>query len=250
MNYETLTLTKKDSVAIITLNRPPLNAVNETLLDELESVCMALETDNSVQVVILTGAGRSFSAGRELPGILEGTEYPGGPRYRALEALSKPVIAAVNGFCFTGSFELAMCADIIIASEKALFRDTHARFGIVPGGGQTQRLPKLIGARKAKELLFTCDMIPAAEAERLGIVNKVVPTDELMAEAQAMAAKILKNVPETVSTIKKLINSGMTMDLEAGLKMEADHHADGPISPAPEGRKRIQAFLDNRAERG
>ena len=156
--------------------------------------------------MILTGAGRAFSAGRELQGVLSGTEFPGGPRYRALENLSKPVIAAVNGFCFTGSFELAMCADIIIASEKAVFGDTHMRFGVVPGGGQTQRLPKLIGVRKAKELLFTCKRLSAEEAEQLGIVNRVVPHDKLLEEARDMAKQILENIPETISITKKLIN--------------------------------------------
>ena len=150
MEYNTMIVEKKDRVAKIILNRPPLNAVNEEMLDELVAVCEDLEKDKNIHVVILTGAGRAFSAGRELSGVIAGKEYPGGPRYRALENLSKPVIAAVNGYCFTGSFELAMCADIIIASEKAVFSDTHARFGLVPGGGQTQRLPRLIGVRKAK----------------------------------------------------------------------------------------------------
>ena len=243
MTYRTLIVEKENGIAKVTLNRPPLNAVNEELLDELKALCDEIEKDSSIHVVILTGAGKSFSAGRELPAILEGREYPGGPRYRSLENLSKPVIAAVKGYCFTGSLELAMCADIIIASEKAVFGDTHARFGIVPGGGQTQHLPRLIGSRKAKELLFTCETISAQEAERIGIVNRVVPHDRLEEEARAMAEKILRNIPETVSTIKSLINRGMKTDLETGLGLEAAHHGDRPISPAEEGRRRIEAFL-------
>lgn len=243
MSYNTMTVEKKDGIATIVLNRPPLNAVNEELLDELTAVCSNIEEDNSVNVVILTGAGRAFSAGRELSGILMGTEYPGGPRYRSLENLSKPVIAAVNGYCFTGSFELAMCADIIIASENAVFGDTHARFGVTPGGGQTQRLPRLVGSRKAKELLFTCEMISANEAERIGIVNKVVPPEELEEAAHDMAKKILKNIPETISTIKSLINKGMGASLEEGLQIEQDWHSGNPISPTDEGKKRIEKFL-------
>lgn len=235
---------KEDGIATVTLDRPPLNAVNEELLDELVDVCDALENDPEIAVVIITGAGKSFSAGRELPGILEGKERPGGPRYRKLENLSKPVIAAVNGYCFTGSFELAMCADIIVASEKARFADTHARFGITPGGGQTQRLPRLIGIRKAKELLFTCEPISAQEAERLGIVNKVVPHDQLEKAAQEMAKKILKNIPETISTIKALINESQKTDLETGLQNEANKHKKGIIDPTDEGRKRIVEFLN------
>lgn len=243
MAYNTLLLDKKEGIATIALNRPPMNAVNEEMLNELVAACEDIENDEAIHVVILTGAGRSFSAGRDLPAVLSGVEYPGGPRYRAIENLSKPVIAAVNGFCFTGSFELAMCADIIIASEKAIFADTHARFGIVPGGGQTQRLPRLIGARKAKELMFTCKRLTAQEAESIGIVNRVVPADALEGEAREMAEQILENIPETISTMKSLINQSMNLDLDAGLDREAAYHKDGPISPAAEGRKRMEAFL-------
>ncbi len=243
MGYNTMAVEKKDRIATITLNRPPMNAVNEELLDELVAICEDIEKDNGVQVVILTGAGRAFSAGRDLPGVLDGVEYPGGPRYMALENLSKPVIAAVNGFCFTGSFELAMCADLVIASEKAVFGDTHSRFGIVPGGGQTQRLPRLIGSRKAKELLFTCRRLTATEAEEMGIINKVVPHDELLTAAQEMAEQILENIPETISIMKSLINQSGSLDLETGLAREAAYHNNGPISPSPEGRKRMEGFL-------
>jgi enoyl-CoA hydratase/carnithine racemase len=247
MPYNKIILEKKDRIAKITLNRPDaLNALDEELLTELIAAIDDIENDDSINVVILTGAGRAFSAGRDLKGILEGKEWPAGARYKALEELSKPVIAAVNGYCFTGSFELAMCADIIIASENAVFGDTHARFGIIPGGGQTQRLPRQIGAKKAKELLFTCDTISAVEAEQLGIVNKVVPPEKLEEAAMEMAGKILKNVPEALRTIKSLVNNGMKTDLETGLKMEAETHK-GPISPTAEGRERIAAYLKKKA---
>lgn len=243
MTYKKIILEKKNAIAKITLNKPhTLNAIDEELLSELIVALGDVEKDDSVNVVILTGAGRAFSAGRDLSGILEGREKPGGARYKALEDLSKPVIAAVNGYCFTGSLELVMCADIIIASENAVFGDTHARFGIIPGGGQTQRLPRQIGSKKAKELLFTCDTISATEAERIGMVNKVVPPEKLEEAALEMAEKILKNVPETVRAIKSLVNKGMKTDLETGLKIEARAHK-GPISPTEEGRKRIVALL-------
>ncbi|MFC2041181.1 enoyl-CoA hydratase/isomerase family protein [Chloroflexota bacterium] len=246
MTYNTIILEKKDGIAKITLNRPKaMNALSEELLSELVAALDDIEKDDSVNVVILTGAGRAFSAGRDLQGIVEGREWVGGLRYKALEDLSKPVIAAVNGYCFTGSFELAMCADIIIASENAVFGDTHARFGIVPGGGQTQRLPRQIGPKKAKELIFTSDMISAQEAERIGIVNKVVPADKLEEAAMEMAEKILKNIPETIRTVKRLVNKGIQTDLETGLKMEAEMHK-GPISPAGEGKKRIADLLEKK----
>ena len=246
MTYSKIILEKKDGIAKITLNRPEaLNAMDEELLSEVVAALDDIEKDDSVNVVILTGAGRAFSAGRDLKRLLAGQEWVGGSRYRTLEDLSKPVIAAVNGPCFTGSFELVMCADIIIASENAVFGDTHARFGITPGGGQTQRLPRQIGPKKAKELLLTCDTISATEAERIGIVNKVVPAEKLEEAAMEMAEKILKNIPEAVRTIKSLVNKGMKTDLESGLKMEAEMHK-GPITPTGEGRRRITALLERR----
>ena len=243
MTYNNIILEKEGGIAKIVLNRPHvLNALNEELLSELVTALEDIEKDNSVNVVILTGKGQAFSAGRDLKGILEGREYAGGPRYKALEDLSKPVIAAVNGYCFTGALELAMCADIIIASENAVFGDTHARFGVIPGGGQTQRLPRLIGPKKAKELMFLCDTISAQEAKGIGIVNRVVAPEKLDEAATEMAEKILKNIPETVRAVKSLINQGMNTDLETGLKVEAALHK-GPLSPTGEGRNRIAALL-------
>ena len=246
MTYKTLILEKSKGIAKIILNRPRvLNAMNEELLAELMVALDDIEKDDSVHVVILTGSGDVFSAGRDLKGVMEGSERPGGDRYKALEDLSKPVIAAVNGPCFTGSFELVMCADIIIASENAVFGDTHARFGIIPGGGQTQRLPRQIGPKKAKELLFTCDRISAREAERIGIINKVVAPGKLDEAAQEMAEKVLKNIPETIRALKSLINKGLKTDLQTGLKMEMDVHK-GPISPTKEGKERIEKLMKKR----
>ena len=243
MAYNTLDLETAGGMAIITLNRPPMNAVTDEMLDELVTVCTELESDGTVHVIIVTGAGRAFSAGRDGPGVLAGKERPGGLRYAILEQINMPVIAAVNGFCFTGSFELAMCADIIIASDNAKFADTHARFGITPGGGQTQRLPRLIGSRKAKEILFTGRQISAEEAEQIGIVNKVVPHDTLMDEARAMAEMILDNIPETISIEKRLINQSMTTTLEEGLELEAAQNPSGVITPAGDGRERMEALF-------
>ena len=137
-----------------------------------------------------------------------------------------------------------MCADLIVAADNAVFSDTHARFGIIPGGGQTQRLPRLIGPRKAKELLFTSPRVSAQEAELLGIVNKVAAPEAVEEEAVKMAREILKNVPETIRTIKMLINQSMNSFLNDGLTIEADCHEGKPITPTEEGRKRIEAFLN------
>jgi len=246
MDDKKIILEKKNGIAKIILNRPHvLNAIDEELLSEFVAAVDDVEKDDSVKVVIVTGAGRAFSSGRDMKGILGGRERLGGPRYKALEDLSKPVIAVINGYCFTGALEMAMCADIIIASDNAVFGDTHARFGMTPGGGQSQRLPRQIGLKKAKELMFTCDIISATEAERIGIVNKVVPSEKLEEAAMEMAEKILKNVPEAVSRIKFLVNQGVKTDLETGLKMEAEEYK-GPISPTEEGRKRIAALLEKK----
>ncbi|MFH1652067.1 MAG: enoyl-CoA hydratase/isomerase family protein [Chloroflexota bacterium] len=243
MDFKTITLEKRDKIARITLNRPEvLNAINEEVFTDLMAALDDVEKDADIRVLILTGKGRAFSAGRDLKGIMAGTEKPGGARYQALENLSKPVIAAVNGYCFTGAFEMVMCADIIIAAETAVFTDTHARFGIVPGGGQTQRLPRQVGAKKAKEIIFTCPTLSAQEAERIGIVNQVVPPEKLAEAAWEMAGKIAQNIPETVRIIKSLINRGMATDLETGLKLEAESHP-GVLTPMGEGRQRIEALL-------
>ena len=247
MAYHNIILEKKNGIATITLNRPDtMNAMDEALWNELMAALDEIEKDDSLNVVILTGAGRAFSAGRDLPGVLAGREWPAGKRAEALENFSKPVIAAVNGYCFTGAFEMAMCADIVIAAENAVFADTHTRFGIIPGGGQTQRLPRQIGPKKAKELLFTGDTISAQEAERIGIVNKVVPAEKLTEAALEMAGKILKNIPETIRATKSLINRGLQVDYQTGLSMEAETHTGKPISPTEEGKKRMAALLKKR----
>ncbi|MBN1613126.1 MAG: enoyl-CoA hydratase/isomerase family protein [Deltaproteobacteria bacterium] len=246
MAYNKIIVERKDGVAKVILNRPEaMNALDEEMLTEMAAAFRELDAEEGVHVIILTGAGRAFSAGRDLRGVLESRERVGGARYRVLEEIGKPVIAAVNGPCFTGAFELALCADIVIASEKALFGDTHARFGLIPGGGQTQRLPRQIGPKKAKELLFTCEPVTAQEALRLGIVNRVVPAEQLDEAAMEMAGKILRNIPEAIRTMKSLVNEGMKTDLESGLRMEADLHK-GPIAPAGEGRNRMVALLEKR----
>ncbi len=247
MAYRKVILEKKDGIARVTINRPEaLNAIDEETMGEIVAAIREADKDESVNVIILTGTGKSFSAGRDLPGIMAGREMPGAARHTVLEEVSKPIIAAVNGYCFTGAFELCMCADIVIASENAMFGDTHARFGIVPGGGQTQRLPRQIGPRKAKELLFTGDFITAREAERIGIVNKVVPSEKLDEAVTEMAQKILRNVPETVRKMKYLINQGLKGDLQSGLKLEAAEHIGEPIMPNEEGRRRIAATLEKK----
>lgn len=251
MAYKKIILEKKGAVAKITLNRPEvLNALDEELMSELVAALDEIDKDDSLRVVILTGAGRAFSAGRDMKQILgERRRKSGRSSYEALANLSKPVIAAVNGYCFTGAFEMAMCADIIIASENAVFCDTHARYGLIPGGGQTQRLPREIGSKKAKELMFTSDRISASEAERIGIVNRVVPPEKLEEAAVEMAEKIANNDLKSLRVMKSLVNKGMQKDLETGLKMEMEAYDEAhkdSISGTEEGRNRIADFFGKR----
>ncbi len=224
MPFRSLRLELRDGIAWLTLNRPQvLNALDSPLFDELWQAIAELEADASARVVILSGAGRAFSAGRDIAEISRKgarqvlQKSPGGHVFNRLAVLPKPTIAAVHGPCFTGALELALTCDIIIASEDATFGDTHARLGVIPGGGGTQRLPQRVGPHRAKQMLFTGLPVTATEAERMGLVNKVVPRDRLMAEAETMARAILEASAHSLATEKRLVAA----NLDAGLAQEA-----------------------------
>ncbi len=251
MEYATIIYEKKDGIAKITLNRPEvLNAISPQLLEELEEALKDIASDDTVGVVVLTGAGRAFSAGVDIKGMGAGAGGQGDvvtTRKRlaldvieAIENLDKPVIAAVNGYCLTGALELATACDIIVASENASFGDTHARWGLTPTWGGSQRLPRLIGAMKAKEMVFTCDMLTAKEAQQIGLVNKVTPPEKLEETVQELAGKILANSRASIRIQKSLINRGLKLDYASGLKMAEDE------SPGATGdsQSRLQSFRD------
>ncbi len=247
MDYTTIIYEKKGGMARITLNRPQvLNAINPPLLIDLKAALQDAAEDESVGVVVLTGAGRAFSAGVDIKSMDESSqEYSAAARKKlaleviaAIENLDKPVIAAVNGHCVTGALELATACDIIIASEKATFGDTHARWGLVPLWGGSQRLPRIVGAMKAKEMVFTCDRLTAGEAQQIGLVNKVVPAEKLDEAVLEMANKILANSRASIRIQKSLINRGLRMDYAAALKM-AEAEATGPTEDAA---ARLQSF--------
>ena len=252
MDYKNLILEKKQGIARITLNRPEvLNAVNNQLLRELISALEDVATDDSVGVVILQGAGRAFCAGADLKSLFgSGGE---GERFsriaEMIEVMDKPVIAAVHGFAITGGFLLAYSSDMIIAAEDAVFADTHALWGLIPNGGESQRLPRLVGKMKAKELMFTSDQISAAEAERIGLVNKVVPRDKLDEATEDMARKLLNNSRNSIAVIKSLINRGMEVDFATGLKLEGVVSKWGAVNrePNPDREARLKAFAKKKA---
>jgi len=247
MNYESIILEKEQNIARITLNRPEvLNALNDKVFSEILAALEDIGKDESVGVVVITGAGRAFSAGHDIKeirtldtGALSGvdTSSIALQAIEAIEKLPKPVIAMVHGYCLTGALELAMGCDVIIASEDATFGDTHARWGLRPTWGGSQRLPRAVGAMKAKELAFTADMLSAQEAERIGLINKIVPADKLEEATKELAEKMLGNSPGSIAAYKYLINQGMKRDLATGLRFEAE-----AIIAIEDAQERLQSF--------
>lgn len=231
MSYQTLLLEKEAGIGILYINRPEaLNALNEGVLKELEIAVRDIASDDEIQVLIITGSGeKAFVAGadiRSMHGLsaVEGREFAilGQRAFRALELLEKPVIAAINGFALGGGCELAMSADIRLASEKARFAQPEVGLGITPGFGGTQRLPRIVGEGRAKELIYTGDIIGAEEAYRIGLVNKVYAPEALLDEAKKLAKKIMKNAPVAVKYSKVAVNKGMQTDIDTAMAIEAD----------------------------
>lgn len=253
MEYNNVIFEKDGNLAIVKINRPKaLNALNSETLKELELVINEIASDKDIYAVVLTGAGeKAFVAGADIAEMkdlsaMEGKAFGalGNRVFRNLEKLNKPVIAAVNGFALGGGCELAMACDIRIASAKAKFAQPEAGLGITPGFGGTQRLARLVGEGRAKELIYTCDMIKADEAYRIGLVNKVVEPEVLLEEAKAMAGRIMKNAPIAVAQCKDAINRGMQMDIDDALAFEAE--AFGLCFATEDQKEGMTAFLEKR----
>ena len=218
---------KQDGIATVTLNRPDkLNALNRELRLAFCHVMQDLRRDQDLRVVIITGAGRAFCVGldlRELGTGTSGIRDEGDATFiTVIEDMEVPVIAAVNGFAITGGFELALACDIMIAAEEAQFADTHARVGVMPGGGMSARLPRAVGIRKAKELSFTGNYLSARDAERMGLVNRVVPRDQLLAVALETATQIASANPTIVRQMKRLYELTSRNALGEALRIEQD----------------------------
>ncbi|MDU5107984.1 MULTISPECIES: short-chain-enoyl-CoA hydratase [unclassified Clostridium] len=255
MELKNLILEKEEHLAIVTINRPKaLNALNSDTLKDLDAVLEDLEQDSNIYSVILTGAGeKAFVAGADISEMKDLSEEEGknfgllgNKVFRRLEKLDKPVIAAISGFALGGGCELAMACDIRIASEKARFAQPEAGLGITPGFGGTQRLPRLVGEGKAKELIYTCAMVKADEALRIGLVNKVVPLESLMEEAKAMANTIMANAPIAVKLCKDAINRGMQVDIDTAIEIEAEDF--GKCFATEDQKEGMTAFIDKRAK--
>jgi len=248
MAYENIILEKEDGVAVLTFNRPEaMNALNNKTRAEFREALEDVAADDGVRVLILTGSGKSFVAGSDIKEMLQTTPLSAHDITRLgdmVHNFEKPVIAAVNGFCLGGGCEIAMSCDIIIASEKARFGQPEINLGLIPGGGGTQRLPRLVGPGRAKELILTGDIIRADEADRIGLVNRVVPMDELMTAAREVAAKIAAKSPASVKIAKQAINRGMQTNLDSGLAYEREMYS---LSMTLEDKKEgVAAFVEKR----
>lgn len=250
--YKNLLFDNQDGIGILTMNRPKaLNALNSETLGELSCLLDEIAADESVKVVIITGAERSFVAGADIVEMLnftaaEGRAFGqlGQATFNKIEKMNKPVIAAINGFALGGGCELAMSCDIRIASEKAKFGQPEVGLGIVPGFAGTQRLPRLVGKGKAKEILFTGEVFDAQEALRIGLVEKVVAPEELLEAAKTMAQKIMKNAPYAVRLCKDAVNMGLDIDLDAGQEYEATLF--GVTCATNDKKEGMSAFVEKR----
>ena len=252
MSYETLIVeTPSAGVTLIRLNRPEaLNALNSQLLGELGVALDAAETDDGVRCVVLTGSERAFAAGADIKEMSDrtyaqmfATDFFGSAA-RRIEAFRKPIIAAVAGYALGGGCELAMLCDFIIAAETAKFGQPEINLGVMPGIGGTQRLPRAVGKAKAMEMVLTARMMDAAEAERAGLVSRVVAADKLLDEALAAAAKIAAQSPLAVMMNKELVNAAFETTLATGVAVERRlFHSLFAFEDQKEG---MAAFIDKR----
>jgi enoyl-CoA hydratase len=254
MNLSTVTYIAGDGIARIVLNRPQqLNAISPALLEDLARVCDAVEGNAGVRVVTLTAAGRAFCAGADLKAVSElspdAERWNGFMRlwhrvFNRIEALPVPVIAGVHGFALAGGLELVLVADLIVADESARIGDQHANFGLVAGGGGSQRLPRLIGARRAKELMLLGGWLSATEAREWGIVNRVVPSGTVAAAVDELAVALAAKSGSANRTVKALVNRAFDADLTGGLEMEL-HLVAGHMRSA-EAAEGLAAFAEKR----
>lgn len=252
MAYEVIQLNKENGVATITLNRPPMNPLNSQIFRELIQAADELQADAIVKAVIITGAGdKAFAAGADITEManltpVEAYSFCQGSRiaFEKIENLGKPVIAAINGLALGGGCELALSCDFRLAADAAKFGQPEINLGIIPGAGGTQRLSRLIGAAKAKELIFLGDIFDAAAAEKMGLVNKVVPVDSLLEEARKLARKLASKPAVAMKMAKAAINTGVNLDITSALTLEIQNFI---IAFASDDRKEgMGAFMEKR----
>lgn len=252
MQFDNILLETKDGIATLTVNRPDvLNALDGKTYAEIDDAIEELRKDPSIRVLIITGAGKAFVAGADIAFLrkLSGPEarfYSDrcGRTMRKLELLEIPVITAINGPAFGGGCELALACDIRLASENAQIGLPEVSLGVMPGCGGNLRLPPLVGVGRAREMIYTAARIAADEAYRIGLVNHVYPADKLMEEARKLAGKIMANAPRSVEYAKYAIDQGLRMNVDAGMRMEADMF--GMCCATEDKNEGTQAFLEKR----
>jgi enoyl-CoA hydratase len=251
--YRTILYTRENGIGVVCINRPQaLNALNSDVFSELYQVFNEIDTDSEVKVVIITGAGdKAFVAGTDIAEIkshsrsgIRGFAKAVRKTNEAIYNLGKPTIAAINGLALGGGLELAMLCDLRICSKNAKLGQPEINLGIIPGGGGTQRLTRLVGMTKAKELLFTGDMIDAQTAVNIGLVNKVVAAGKLMDEAKALAQKLFGKGAVALRLVKTAINNGTNMDLASALDFEAECFAR--CFSTEDQKEGMNAFIEKR----
>ena len=252
-SYRFITIERRDGIATLTVNRPDkLNALNAETVAEIDRAFRSFAEDADVRGIVVTGAGeKAFVAGADI-GELAEMDPIGGIRvsrqgqetFRFIERLHKPVVAAVNGYALGGGLELALACHLRIAAENARFGLPEVKLGIIPGYGGTVRLPRLVGRGRALELILTGEMIDAAEAYRIGLVNRVVPQGELLAAAEALLGKILANGPIAVALALESVDHGYNTAADEALSLEA--HLFGLLAATQDMREGMQAFLEKR----
>ena len=253
MELQTLNYQNEHPVAVINLNRPPqMNALNSQMLSELDLVLDTIAGEESIRAVIITGGDKAFAAGADIKEIINIVRPAEALAFsiRAqsvitkIERLDKPVIAAVAGLAFGGGCEMALACDIRVAAENASFALPEIKLGLLPGGGGTQRLPRLVGAGKAKEMMFSGEPVDAQEAYRIGLVNKVVTTSSLMEESKKMASVFCERPGYALMTIKHLVNTGMSIEINEALAIEARSFA--LLFSTDDHQEGLNAFVEKR----
>jgi enoyl-CoA hydratase len=253
MEFKFIIYEKSEGVATITLNRPEaLNAFSKDVVEEILRALEDVKSDENVRVVVLTGAGeKAFSAGADIKSMVGMTSLKArelslmGERLcLALENFEKPVIAAINGYALGGGLEVAMACDFRIASENARMGQTEVNIGLIPGWGGTQRLTRLVGMTKSKELVFTGRMVDARTAEQLGIVNMVTPADKLKETARQFALELASKPPVALKVAKTLINKGANISLDSALALEREGF--GVVASSEDFKEGVSAFTEKR----
>jgi enoyl-CoA hydratase len=230
MTYTTIEYQRRGDAVWLWLNRPDaLNALSPDVMAELQQALTQAEGENGIRALVLSGRGRAFCAGADLKHFLSALGSDAGVRgfvgtaltvMNKLEAFPYPTIAAVNGIAVAGGIELVLSCDLVIAADSAVLGDAHMNYGLLPGGGSSIRMPRKLGATRAKYLLFTGESIPAAEALALGLVNKVVPAADLEASVEKLVARLAEKSPVALRRLKRLIDDGLESSLDAALRLE------------------------------